>query len=431
MGKEKHRVLLFGKKTYHAPLTIKLDSCEVEQIPFPDDRGRLRSLSEYTLVIIDYSVFIEGERVYQKDQEIFEKMMFEALEYGTCFCILHYDEMVPKDAGYSYGHGGMNENDYDKYKHLQIGFRWLFEIRPLRVDSPIIHTEIKRNEFKKFMDRWGASKNCFKPYGDGSFSDIISEFGDFAVSFAVDFRRGKLIYVPCQRDFSRPDNLSECFTVLTDCLITYLSKIRMELPEWATIPIFGEEERLFQEKSHLKDKLTECEGKLDIFYSAKQLLFQSEYGLEDALPKFLKEQCGINIKREETYKEDFWILNLKGELVAICEVKSYVKGFKKSGLFNLYSHRESYNLEENFPAVLFVNAHLNAASWEQKDKPIDKQDYEEAADKHILIARIEDLLFAWQAIREGVLGSDQLLNILVKEVGWIKFKIDKSWEILK
>jgi len=194
---------------------------------------------------------------------------------------------------------------------------------------------------------------------------------------------------------------------------------------------FGEEERLFQEKSHLKDKLTECEGKLDIFYSAKQLLFQSEYGLEDALPKFLKEQCGINIKREETYKEDFWILNLKGELVAICEVKSYVKGFKKSGLFNLYSHRESYNLEENFPAVLFVNAHLNAASWEQKDKPIDKQDYEEAADKHILIARIEDLLFAWQAIREGVLGSDQLLNILVKEVGWIKFKIDKSWEILK
>jgi len=431
-GKEKHRVLLFGKKTYHTPLTIKLDSCEVEQILFPDGGKMPRSLSEYTLVILDYAAFMaERGSVYQKEQEIFEKMMLEALSLGTCFCIVHYDEMVPEDVRYGYGRGGMDKDGYDKCYHLQIGFRWLLSIRPFRSDSPIIDAQIKRNEFKKYMDRWGASKNAFQPYADGNFSDIVSEIPNFALSFVLDYRRGKLIYVPCQRDFSRPDNLSECFSVLIDTLITYLTKTRIELPEWAAIPLFDEEKRLSQETLKLNDKLIECEGKLGIFYSAKQLLFQSEYGLEDALPKFLKEQCGLNVKREETYKEDFWILDPKSKRVAICEVKSYVKGFKKSGLFNLYSHRESYNLEEDFPAVLFVNANLNAASWEQKDKPIDKQDYEEAADKHILVMRIEDLLFAWQAIRDGVLGSDQLLDIFVKEIGWIKFKIDKCWETLK
>ena len=69
MGKEKHRILLFGKKTFHTPLTIKLDSCEVEQVLFPDDGRMPRTLSEYTLVILDYSAFMtEGGRVYQKVQ---------------------------------------------------------------------------------------------------------------------------------------------------------------------------------------------------------------------------------------------------------------------------------------------------------------------------------------------------------------------------
>ncbi len=178
-------------------------------------------------------------------------------------------------------------------------------------------------------------------------------------------------------------------------------------------------------------RLTEVQEKLDIVDSAKQLLFQSEYGLEEALPRFLQGQCKIFTQREETYKEDLWLLDPVAQKVVICEVKSYVKGFEKSGLFNLYNHRESYGSDESFPAVLFVNANSNAASWEQKGRPIDKQDYEEAADKHILIVRIEDLLFTWQAFRDGVIDSNKLLAIFQDNVGRLKFKKDRYWEILK
>ena len=186
-----------------------------------------------------------------------------------------------------------------------------------------------------------------------------------------------------------------------------------------------------EEKVGLESRLAEYQDKLGIFHSAKQLLFQSEYGLEEALPRFLQEQCEVSTERKETYREDFWLLDPSDQKVVICEAKSYVKGFRKSGLFNLYNHRESYGLNEGFPAVLFANANLNAASWKQKDRAIDKQDYREAAHKHILIVRIEDLLFAWQALREGTIDENKLLSIFKDRVGWLRFERNKSWEILK
>lgn len=437
MGKEKHRVLIFGQRTCGPKaLNINPDFCDVELILFPYGYERLKNLSDYTLVVLDYSAFLAEDRtsVYGKEQEVFEKQMLQASDSGTCFCILHYDEMVPEHDRYADQQGYMDERGIENCRRLQVGFRWLqkFDIRPLRLDSPFISGELRRNEFKRYIDRWGASKNAFRPYGQGSFSDIIVGLEkEYALAFALDVRRGKLIYLPCQRDFSRPQVLTNAFTILVDSLITYLTKSRMELPEWARIPIFDEEEKLAKEKADVESTLLEYQDKLDAFYSAKQLLFQSEYGLEEALPRFLQEQCDIPVEREETYKEDLWLLDPEGNKVVICEVKSYVKGFKKSGLFHLYNHRESYGLDESFPAVLFVNAHLNAASWEQKDRPIDKQDYKEAANKHILILRIEDVLFAWQALREGIIDPNGLLRIFRDEVGWLKFNRDKSWRIVK
>jgi len=439
IGREKHRILIFGEKICGSkPLNVNLDFCEVEIIPFPSDYRKLKSLSEYTLVILDYCAFSSEDQQttsYPKEQDIFEAQMLEALNAGTRFCILHYDEIVPEHDGHNVKQGYMDEDDIRKCRRSQIGFRWLdgFSIKVSRVERLIFSDRgTRRNEFRKYMTRWGTTKNLFKPYGEGSFSDIISGLGEnYAVAFTLNCRRGKLIYVPCQRDFSRPDTLSAAFTTLIDSLITYLTKSRMELPEWAKVPLFDDERKLAEEKAGLECRLTGYQEKLDIFHSVKQLLFQSEYALEEALPKFLQERCKISTQREETYKEDLWLLDPVAQKVVICEVKSYVKGFKKSGLFNLYNHRESYGSDESFPAVLFVNANLNAASWEQKDRPIDKQDYEEAADKHILIVRIEDLLFAWQALRQGKIDSNKLLDIFQHNVGWLKFKKDRSWEILK
>jgi len=443
MGKDKHRVLLFGKRTFGPKRLTNIESnlWYVDQIRFPDEHKKWKDLSSYTLVILDYSTFYStDEEIFSTDEEIvhpkeiFEKQMIKALTRGTSFCILHYDEDVPEYNKSNPQEGWMSKEDARKYRQLQVGFRWLneFSIRPFRHYEPIMKGQLKRNEFKGYIENWGTSKIVFKSYGKGSYSDIIYQLDeDFALAFTLNFRAGKLIYMPCQRNFYQLEVLTDTFRTLIDSLITYLAKIRIEPPKWANVPIFSKEEKLVKEKADLEYKLEKKREELNIFNSAKQLLFQSEYGLEEALPRFLSEQCGILTKREETYLEDFWLLDDNKERIAICEVKSYNKGFKKTGLFNLYNHRDEYNLGDTFPAILFVNANLNAVSWEQKNKPIDKQDYRKATDKHILIVRIEDLLFAWQALKEGVITANQLLNIFRKEVGWLRFRKDSSWEILK
>jgi len=438
MGKDKHRVLLFGERTFGSKKLTNIESnlWHVDQICFPDEH-KWEDLSSYTLVILDYSTFYysTNEEIV-RCKEIFEKQMRKALDGGTSFCILHYDEDVPGDE-YDFREGRrMKKEDVRKYRKLQIGFRWLNDrsIRPFRYDEPIIDGQLKRNEFKRYIDNWGASKMGFVFYRKGSYSDIIyKKFNEnVALAFTLDFKPGKLIYMPCQRNFSHLEVLTDTFRTLIDSLITYLTKIRIEPPKWANVPIFSKEEKLVKEKADLEYKLKKKQEELDIFNSAKQLLFQSEYGLEEALPRFLSEQCGILTKREERYKEDFWLLDDNEERIAICEVKSYNKGFKKTGLFNLYTHRDEYNnLSDTFPAILFVNANLNAASWEQKNRPINKQDYKEAADKHILIVRIEDLLFAWQALKDKAITKNRLLDIFKNEIGWLKFEKDKTWEILK
>lgn len=113
MGKEKHRVLIFGKRTYGSGgLNINLDLSDVELIDFPgSDYPRMKELSEHTVIILDYSVFLsEGPIGYEKEQEIFQEQMLKALDQGTCFCFLHYDDVVPREDRYNYTHG-MNKED--------------------------------------------------------------------------------------------------------------------------------------------------------------------------------------------------------------------------------------------------------------------------------------------------------------------------------
>lgn len=108
-----------------------------------------------------------------------------------------------------------------------------------------------------------------------------------------------------------------------------------------------------------------------------------------------------------------------------------IKGFKKSAIFSLYNHREVNKLDESFPALLVVNSNLQAASWADKDQPIDKQDYEVAAQNNILIVRVEDLLRLWDSIRKEALGSDQLFDLLTSTKGWLHVTRDLDVRELK
>ncbi len=163
------------------------------------------------------------------------------------------------------------------------------------------------------------------------------------------------------------------------------------------------------------------------YEEAKSLLFESQYTLERKVPDFISQKLGIATTRTEEYVEDFWVMNANDERVITGEVKSIVKGFKKSAIFSLYNHREARGLDESVPAMLVVNPNLQAGSWSEKDRPIDKQDYEVAAQNGILILRIEDLIRLWVAKTRGLVTTEEILILWITKKGWLR--VTKELEI--
>jgi hypothetical protein len=418
----KHKVLIFGEQVFGSEKpTLSIDYCDVDIISFPAEYDKLSRLAEYSLVILDYSAFRTERGVYQDEQEIFEKQMLEALDKGACFCILHYDEAVP---AYDSRHP---ERTIASCRASQIGFRWLekLNIRPYRREAPIIAATIERNEFKLYQDRWGASKNFFKPYGKCEFGDVIFSLAkEYALGFALSVERGRILYLPCQRDFSRIQLMEDCLKTLINSTVTYLTRSSTEIPSWARTPLFPKEAELHDEMSKLESEVKELQTDLQPYQVAKALAFLSEYEFEDAVPEFFVTHLDLPTLRDEEYKEDFWILDSQSERIVIAETKTYVRGLKRGSIYDLYSHREARGLDDTFPALLVVNAHLNANSWKDKTRPIDRQHYEIAAANNIALMRIEDLLFFWNSVVEGRHSNEDLLSAILKQNGWIEVQMD-------
>jgi len=440
MISEKHRVLIFGEKVFGlSKPKLSIDYCDVDVISFPDEYEQLSRLVDYDLVILDYSAFLERQgrdlwTIYKLEQEIFEKQMLAALKTGTYFCILHYDEDVPSEnRKYSSSSDGyMSRRGIARCMDSQIGFRWLkrSQIRPLRMSTPVIDVILRRNEFKLYQEHWGASKNYFKPYGKGKFGDVMFSLGDeHALGFALSVRRGKILYLPCQRDFDRPGSIEECLTTLVNSIITYLTRSSAEIPPWAEAPLFSREAELQAKLSDLQSKIDALHENLQPYQIAKGVAFLSEYQFEEAVPKFFTTHLGLATLRHEEFKEDFWILNSQSEKIVIAETKSHARGLKKGDIYSLYKSREANGLDDTFPALLVVNAHLNTKSWKEKLRPLPPQDYQLAVQNNILVVRIEDLLFFWNSIVEGRHSQDELLSVILEKNGWMEVQKDGDFRI--
>jgi hypothetical protein len=233
-GKAGHNILLFGNKLVGglSKTDLKHESANINIIPFPTNYELLERLSTYSLVILDYAAFQDGASVRSEPQDIFEKQMLDALEAGTTFCFVHYKEIVPRHDQYSYKTGYMEKSDIAKCRDFQIGFRWLFNIRPHVGKDLLITTDVARNEFKSFLDKWGASYNGFTTYDNGKFDEVICNFGEFAVGFALNIRKGRIVYLPFQRDYTRKKDLASGLLSLIDCLMTYIAKSTSDIPIW-------------------------------------------------------------------------------------------------------------------------------------------------------------------------------------------------------
>ena len=426
--KKGHRVLLFGQKVF--------DGCEedirehpnadITTLKFPGDYNKLKRLSDFTVVIADYAAFLSSGSLYAEAQGVFEKMMVEALSAGTCICFIYFNEETPKFDQYAHSTARMDKDDMEHLAKTQIGYRWLYslKIKPVHSNSVILFGDVKRQEFQKFFDRWGGGQLAFEPYGDRKFDDVLIAAGDEALGFVFHARRGKILYLPFQRDFQRAEDFADGMYCLIDSLLSYLAKSSASLPVWATAAYFPAEKEAQDRCKDLELKLQQERETLAPFGEAKALLFQSEYALESAVREFFTKRLELATDHSERYHEDFWILDETGNKAVMVEVKSAVKGFRKTQIYAAFNHREENKLRDDFPVLLVTNCNLQAGSWKEKIRPIDRLDYEIAAHNNVLIVRVEDCLNLWMAKEQKAITPSHILGLLTSRIGWLEVTED-------
>lgn len=424
-GKKGHQVLLFGQKVfgkYQKEIT-KHPNADITALRFPEDYDQLHRLTDYSLVIADYATFeTEQYAGFAEQQAVFAKLMIDALDAGTCFCFVFFNEYIPRKDQYEHTTGFQDQGTMDILSRVQIGYQWLcsFSIAPKYSESTILVGVAKRQEFRDFHLKWGASHHWFSPYGEGVIDELLIAIDDTPLGFAVNARKSKILFLPFQRDFQRKQDFLNGLNCLIDSLLTYITRSLAEIPTWAQEPFFQREREIHEVRTKLETQLEEQTQALLPFEEIKSLLFQSEYSLESSLPVFFSSRLSLAVERDEKYKEDFWILDENGMRAIMVEVKSAVKGFKKGLLFAALAHRETNDLPDTFPTLLIVNCNLQAGSWKEKERPIDKQDYEIASKHHALILRVEDLVRLWYLKETRVIESQRVLDLLKNSRGWLE-----------
>jgi hypothetical protein len=434
-GKQGHKILLFGEKVFNgfAKEVRGHPNATIATLRFPGDYQSLARLSNYSLVIADYAAFETGRYSgHMPQQAVFYKMMVDALKAGTVFCFVFFDEYVPEHNQYGYASHFMDEDSMEKLLNTQIGYRWLhiFDIRPHRANSVIVAGTVLRNELRPFFDKWGASHLYFESYGKPIVEPLVT-LGETTLAMALSAFNSKILFLPFQRDSDRKEDFLDGLSCLVDCLLTYITKSLVAIPEWAAVPFFSDEAEIRSKCEEIEATLQKEKEKLIPFQEAKGLLFQSEYSLESSLPRFFEEKLSLRVQRDEKYKEDFWILDDEGKHCVIVEIKSASKGFKKTLIFSAYAHREANGLDEQFPTLLIANCNLQAGSWADKIRPIDRQDYEVAAQNSVLVMRVEDIVRLWHMRTIGKIDSGGILNLLLTERGWLEITAKYSINVWK
>ena len=204
---------------------------------------------------------------------------------------------------------------------------------------------------------------------------------------------------------------------------------RLLLPDYALKSFFQSEEYLHRDYAHLLESLAKMEEQLESFHNVKSLICNEGTDFEEELLQFLKERLGLLVEKDNSNKETFWILNSQKERRIVCMSRCYNENLKKSGIYSLYNQREAFNLNEDFPAIFIAHCYVDDTDWVTKAQPISTKDYKVAADNNILILRVADVLYLWEALQYNRITQNEMIDLLITEKGWLGLDYSGAYHI--
>jgi len=407
---------------------------------------RHHKLQEWGIVVLPYTMYLSMERqpnppfgIYTEfgapliDIVDLEQQILAAWQKGRTVCFLAEsligfpypdDTLIKIDDVYRFF-----KQDDERLKSNIIGHRILRSLGASQnLDEEVTsYYQVKRGEFANYLRNFGAGSIYFTLSGSSEKADVIccDAKGNVA-GFCLQCGRGNLLFLPYLRH-SKLD-FDEAMQTLASGIVTYLSRIATEEPEWVKSFVFAQEKPLLKSKRKLEAKIKDLDASLAPFKNRRAVLWQRDYALQDSVPRFLNE-LGIETRQDESFEEDFWIIQ-GGEDVVIAEVKGMNGNIKRQDIAKLDGHRKAREKPDDFPALLVANTFAILQDVREKNERIGPSECKRATADHILVMRTVDLINLYELIAQERLELSRFIEMLLTESGWLK--VDASgWTVIK
>jgi len=340
------------------------------------------------------------------------------MKKGGFTCFLLCDKFI--DAG----------SRHNSYASTDLCKIWLNRdsFRRKNFDERYTHLNIKRPEFERFLERYGAACSYFQNYNDGIKLRVIAEFGSETVGLIL---YNRLFFVPTLVPENDNDCIKEYFTLLAEALTSVRKKLTFEIPSWVDLFKFSDEKGLKNENDALMKRIRGNNEKLQEFKTFKKSLVLSGQVLVDSVINVFQKGFEFSLDTRDELREDLKILDEDGKPIIFVEVKGTNKSVKREHINQCDSHRERADLQADFPSILVINTHMkNARNINEKDQQIAAEQIKHAVKNNILILRTLDLLHLLSLKLDRNIPKSKIISLLTINAGWLKVSEDK-WEIIQ
>ena len=438
---QKPQVLIGGAEYLHLIVSQgsqEYDNCVVRTETITSNLKH-QELQEWDIVVLPYRMYltmprsgINGCGAPLVDIVNLEQQVYTALKKGTAVCFLaehlighpYPDKsLVPIKAVYEYlGDEELSNNI--------IGHRILTTLgaSPNLAAELTTHYQVKKSEFTKYLQNFGAGSIWFELSGISGKVDVIcSDAKGNATGFCLQCDKGNLLFLP----YLRHDRIDfdEAVEALASAIVTYLSRMEKEEPEWVGKSfVFVHEKPLLQERQRLETEIERLDSQLFQFKDLRTILWQRDYALQNSVPRFLKA-LGMETRQDEQFEEDFWVTQ-GGKDIVIAEVKSMNGNVSRQDIGKLDNHRKARNKPDDFPGLLVANTFAALQDLKGKNKRIEPNECKRAAADHILVIRTIDLLNLYELISQERLQLGQFIDLLLTTSGWLKVDAN-GWEAIR
>lgn len=291
----------------------------------------------------------------------------------------------------------------------------------------IAQLNIKSDEFRKFLEIYGAASSYFRHYNKSIEWRIIAEAADLVAGMVIDRNE---FFIPTLIPDKRAEVIIEYFTLLADALTSTYNKLYQEPPGWIAEFEFANEEKIYSERTALEARIAEIDQLKSQLSCYKSVLALSGDALVASVVRVFEGGFGISVDTRDELREDFKLLDNQGAPFCLCEVKGTNKSLKREHVNQADSHRERSGFVDNFPVLVIINTHIKyARSVAEKDQEIAHEQIRHARNLNILILRTIDLLRMLRFCLNGQIRLDEFKSLVTSNSGWLRVT-DIDWTII-